>query len=49
MKIETVAYQINWKKFRKGTVFLYPALMKKKPGRLWIQSPADCEWTYLAK
>jgi len=26
MKIETVSYQINWKRFRKGTSFFIPCI-----------------------
>jgi len=26
MKIETVSYQINWKRFRKGTSFFVPCI-----------------------
>lgn len=30
MKIETVAYQINWKKFRKGYSFFVPCIDEKE-------------------
>lgn len=29
MKIETVSYQINWKKFRKGYSFFVPCINEK--------------------
>lgn len=33
MKIETVSYQINWKKFRKGYSFFVPCINEKEARR----------------